>query len=121
VRLSRCGVRDHVNYSKNDRWRSYRFYRALQRLKSSMRNTCEIFGASIFEFFNTIGQFRKSARASATSGRPPTNGHHASERSLPKSANNGSDRGYSITSSAVASSVEEMVRPGAIDPVVNRK
>jgi hypothetical protein len=40
---------------------------------------------------------------------------------MTRCANNGSDRGYSITSSAVASSVDEMVRPGAIDPVVNRK
>ena len=51
VRLSRCGVRDHVNYSKNDRWRSYRFYRALQRLKSPMRYICEIFGAPRFRVF----------------------------------------------------------------------
>lgn len=44
-----------MNYRKNDRWRSYRFYRALQRLKSPMRFICEIFGApAIFEFFNTI-------------------------------------------------------------------
>jgi hypothetical protein len=48
-------------------------------------------------------------------------GHCQPGLSGPKSANNGSDRGYSITSSAVASSVDEMVRPGAIDPVVNRK
>jgi integrase len=24
-----CEVRDHINYRKNDRWRSYRFYRGL--------------------------------------------------------------------------------------------
>ena len=53
MRLSRCEVRDHINCRKNDRWPSYRFYRALQRLKSPMRYICEIFGASaIFEFFN---------------------------------------------------------------------
>ena len=51
ARLSRCGVRDHINYSKNDRWRSYRFYRALQRLKSPMRYICEIFGAPRFRVF----------------------------------------------------------------------
>jgi hypothetical protein len=28
MRLSRCEVRDHINYRKNDRWRSYQFYRA---------------------------------------------------------------------------------------------
>ena len=28
ARLSRCEVRDHINYRKNDRWPSYRFYRA---------------------------------------------------------------------------------------------
>jgi hypothetical protein len=55
VRLSRCELRDHISYRKNDRWRSHRFYMALQRLKSPMRCICEIFGApAIFEFFNTI-------------------------------------------------------------------
>jgi hypothetical protein len=53
VRLSRCEVRDHINYRKNDRWRSYRFYRALQRLKSPMRYICEIFGAPRFSSFST--------------------------------------------------------------------
>jgi len=51
VRLSRGEVRDHINYSKNDRWRSYWFYRALQRLKSPMRYICEIFGAPRFSSF----------------------------------------------------------------------
>jgi len=46
-------VRDHINYRKNDRWRSYRFYRALQRLKSPMRYICEIFGAPRFSSFST--------------------------------------------------------------------
>src|SRR6476659_3968642 len=53
VRLSRCEVRDHINYRKNDRWRSHRFYRALQRLKSSTRYICEIFGAPPFSSFST--------------------------------------------------------------------
>jgi hypothetical protein len=53
VRLSRCEVRDHINYRKNDRWPSYRFYRALQRLKSPMRYICEIFGAPRFSSFST--------------------------------------------------------------------
>jgi hypothetical protein len=60
VRLSRCEVGDHINYRKNDRWRSYRFYRALQWLKSPMRYLCEIFGAPRFSSFAT---------QSATSGR----------------------------------------------------
>jgi hypothetical protein len=51
VHLSRCEVRDHINYCKNDRWRSHRFYRALQRLKSPMRYICEIFGAPHFRVF----------------------------------------------------------------------
>jgi hypothetical protein len=46
-------VREHVNYRKNDRWRSYRFYKALQRLKSPMRYICEIFGALRFSSFST--------------------------------------------------------------------
>jgi hypothetical protein len=53
VRLSRCEVRDHINYRKNDRWPSYRFYRALQRLKSPMRYVCEIFGTPRFSSFST--------------------------------------------------------------------
>jgi hypothetical protein len=53
VSLSRCEVRDHINYRKNDPWRSYRFYRALQRLKSPMRYICEIFGAPRFSSFST--------------------------------------------------------------------
>ena len=53
MRLSRCEVRDHIKYRKNDRWRSYRFYRALQRLKSPMRYICEIFGAPRFSSFST--------------------------------------------------------------------
>jgi hypothetical protein len=53
MRLS-CGeLRDHINYRKNDRWLSYRFYRALQRLKSPMRYICEIFGARRFSSFST--------------------------------------------------------------------
>jgi hypothetical protein len=53
VRLSRCELRDHINCRKNDRWPSYRFYRALQRLKSPMRYICEIFGAQRFSSFST--------------------------------------------------------------------
>jgi hypothetical protein len=53
VRLSRCEVRDHINYRKNDRWPSYRFYRALQRLKSPTHDICEIFGAPRFSSFST--------------------------------------------------------------------
>ena len=51
MRLSRCEVRDHINYRKNDRWRSHRFYRALQRLKSPLRYICEIFGAPNIRVF----------------------------------------------------------------------
>ena len=59
MRLSRCEVRDHINYRKNDRWLSHQFYRALQRRKSPMRYVCEIFGAPRFSSFSTI-----SARSS---------------------------------------------------------
>jgi hypothetical protein len=51
VPLSRCEVRDHINYRKNDRRPSYRFYRALQRLKSPTHYICEIFGARDFRVF----------------------------------------------------------------------
>jgi len=53
VRLSRGELRDHINYRKNDRWRSDRFHRALQRLKSPMRYICEIFGAPRFSSYST--------------------------------------------------------------------
>jgi len=53
VRLSRCDVRDHMNYRKNDRLPSYRFYSALQRQKSPMRCICEIFGAPRISSFST--------------------------------------------------------------------
>jgi hypothetical protein len=53
VRLSCCEVRDHMNYRKNDRWPSYRFYSASQRQKSPMRYICEIFGAPRFSSFST--------------------------------------------------------------------
>jgi hypothetical protein len=45
VRLSRCEVRDHINYRKDDRWCSDRVYRALQRLKLPMSYVREIFEA----------------------------------------------------------------------------
>ena len=57
MRLSRGKVRDHINYSKNDRWLSYRLYRALQRLKSPMRYICEIFGSLRFSSFSTQSAF----------------------------------------------------------------
>jgi hypothetical protein len=60
VRLSRCEVRDHINYRKNDRWRSHRFYRALQRLKSPMRYVCEIFGAPRFSSFSTQSDAKRT-------------------------------------------------------------
>ena len=47
MRFSRCEVRDRINYRKN-RWRSYRFYRAPQRLKSLTCDICEILGAPRF-------------------------------------------------------------------------
>ena len=53
MRHSRCEVRDHINYRKNDCCPSYRFCRALQRLKSPMRYICEIFEAPRFSSFST--------------------------------------------------------------------
>jgi hypothetical protein len=53
VRLTRCDVRDHINCRKNNRWSSYRFYKALQRLKSPTCDICEIFGAPRFRGFST--------------------------------------------------------------------
>jgi hypothetical protein len=51
VRLSRCEVRDHINCRKNDRWRSYRFCRALPGLKSPMRYIREISEPRDFRVF----------------------------------------------------------------------
>src|SRR5664279_5379834 len=61
MRLSRFDVRDHINCRKNDRWPSPQLYGALQRLKSSTRYICVIFGSSRFSSFSTV---------SAKSGRP---------------------------------------------------
>jgi hypothetical protein len=78
VRFSRGELRDHINYRKNDRWLSYRFYRALQRLKSPMCYICEIFGARRFSRFST-----QSARSGPSIGftectRGPTSGRERS-------------------------------------------
>jgi len=51
VRLTRRDVRDHIKYSKTGCWCSYRFYRALQRLKSPKCIICEIFEAPRFSSF----------------------------------------------------------------------
>jgi hypothetical protein len=69
VRLARCEVRDHINYRQNDRWRSYRFYRASQRLKSPMRYICQIFGAPRFSSFST-----QSARSGRSAHLSPSEG-----------------------------------------------
>jgi hypothetical protein len=67
VRLARRDVRDHINCRKNDRWRSYRFCRALPGLKSPMRYIREIFGAPRFSSFST-----QSARSRHSSRGPPS-------------------------------------------------
>jgi len=51
VRLARRDVRDHIKYSKTGCWRSYRFYRASQRLKSPTCIICEILEARDFRVF----------------------------------------------------------------------
>jgi hypothetical protein len=53
VRPPCCELGDHMNYRKNDRRPSYRFYSALQRQKSPMRYICKIFGAPRFSSFST--------------------------------------------------------------------
>jgi hypothetical protein len=54
MRLSRFDVRGHINCRKNDRWPSHQFYGALQRLRSSIRYICVIFGPSRFSSFSTV-------------------------------------------------------------------
>jgi hypothetical protein len=51
VRRTRRDVRDHIKYSKTGCWRSYRFYRASQRLKSPTCIICEILEACDFRVF----------------------------------------------------------------------
>ena len=78
MRLSRCEVRDHINYRKNDCWRSYRFYRALQRLKSPIRYICEIFGAPRFSSFSTLSRKeRTSIIRGLSSAFDPVDGAHS--------------------------------------------
>jgi hypothetical protein len=69
VRRFRCEVRDHMNYRKNDRWPSYRFYSALHRQKSPMLHLRDFRSPAIFEFFNTIGVQRTSSLDSLPSSR----------------------------------------------------
>jgi len=68
VGLSRREVKDRINYRKNDRWSSNRFYGALQRLKSPMRYVCEIFGTGRFSVSHTIHQKRPFAQGPYFSG-----------------------------------------------------
>ena len=70
MRLSSCEVRDHINSRKKDHWSTYRFSRALQRLKSPMRYICEISELRDFRVHN-----------------PVKNGLHQMSPSGPKSAN----------------------------------
>jgi hypothetical protein len=59
VRLSRYELRDHINYRKNDRWRSYLFYRALAAAEiANAPHLRDFRSPAIFEFFNTIGAKR---------------------------------------------------------------
>jgi hypothetical protein len=74
VRLSRCEVRDHISYRKNDRWCSYQFYRASQRLKLPMRYICEIFGAPRFPSFSTQSHAKQTWRCSLPSPKTPRGG-----------------------------------------------
>jgi hypothetical protein len=73
VRLSRREVKDHINYRKNDRWRSYRFHRALRLLKSPMRCICESFGTTRLSSFSTQTAFAicRDVRLLRQSGRTP--------------------------------------------------
>ena len=69
--LSRCDVRDHINYriSYSYRCRPYRVYRALQRLTSPMRYIGEIFlELATCEFFNAIDPQRYRLDGSSTPG-----------------------------------------------------
>jgi len=65
VRLFRCEVRDHINYRKNDRWPSYRFYSALQRQKSPMRYIYETLGALRFSSFATQSKAKRTSHLAA--------------------------------------------------------
>jgi hypothetical protein len=69
----RSDVGDLIAPQKNDHGPSYRHYRASQRRGSPKFTICEIFGVvSIFDFFDSIGQKRKSRglnKAPANSGR----------------------------------------------------
>src|ERR1700722_3189953 len=58
--LAHGDVRVHIKYSKTGCWRSYRFHRASQRLKSPTCIICEILGGRDFRVFQH---------------NPPVNGH----------------------------------------------
>jgi hypothetical protein len=63
VRRSRCEVRGNIN-SRKPSLALVSILQSLQRLKSPMQYICEIFRSpEIFEFFNTIRQYRTSLAA----------------------------------------------------------
>jgi len=52
VRLSRCEVSDHINYRKNNRWRSHQFYKASQRPKlpcATLARFSELYDFRVFQ------------------------------------------------------------------------
>ena len=67
MRLTRCDVRDHINYRKN---RPLAFVLILQSLAAAeianMRRLRDFRGPAIFEFFNTICQQRTHAPQQTT-------------------------------------------------------
>jgi hypothetical protein len=68
VRLAHRDVRDHIKYSKTGCWRSYRFYRASQRLKSPTCIICEILEARDFRFFASILFIAKTQQSGSVAG-----------------------------------------------------
>ena len=70
MRLTGRDVRDHIKHSKAVWWRSYRFYRALRRLKSATVIIREIFDVPRFLSFSTQSANRRHLSLSSYFGSP---------------------------------------------------
>ena len=116
MRLSRCELRDYINYRKNDRWRSYQFYRALQRLKSPMRCISRFSEPRNFRVFqhnrrkavvrgkmqiilSPAQQFRLDKQLLGGSGQGMSLGHPARERGTTRACAKGGAKGVQLCQS----------------------
>jgi hypothetical protein len=111
VRLTRCDVRDHINCRKNNRWRSYRFYEALQRLKSPACDICEIIGAPRFRSFSTQSAKRTFTEKLTSEKRQQEILLGCREDALPQTARPGANS-HALIGEHKVYAIDPLVNPG---------